>query len=124
MHKGVKKYNLNTSNKAHGKLLLRNLFTSLLLSGRLETTEKKAKSLKQYALKAVNRFKKIKSPITKKTWLQTNIITRKNYKVALENLDRIKDNFAVSIKRSRFRKGDGAVIYEVVILNFDEKKDV
>ncbi len=125
MYKGVKKYNLNTSDKAHGRLMLRNLFTSLLLSGKITTTEKKARTLKTYAEKVISYYRKAKlAPIAKKTWLQQHIMTRKFYKQALETLERIKDNFALRIRRAKFRKGDGAILWEVSIINFDDKKDV
>lgn len=125
MYKRVKKYNLNTSDKAHGRLLLKNLFTSLLLSGKITTTEKKAKSLKQFAEKTVAYYRSQKlGPIAKKTWLQEHLLTRKLYKQALEVLERVKDKFAIRIRRAKFRKGDGAILWEVSIINFDEKKDV
>jgi len=123
MHKGVKKYNLNTSDKQHGHLMLRNLFTSLLLNDRVVTTEKKAKSLKSYAQKALARYKKgFANKILEKTWLKQNILTRKEFKKAVEKLQSMKDA-KIHLLRSHFRSGDGALMYEVRLEIISETKE-
>ncbi len=124
MYKRVKKFNLNTSDKAHGQLMLRNLFTSLLLHGKVETTIKRAKELKRFALRQISYYNRDLPVLVKKTWLKQNITTRKFFKKALENLERVKDDFRLSLKRTRFRAGDGALMAEVRILNFEPKKNV
>ncbi len=124
MYKRVKKFNLNTSDKAHGQLMLRNLFTSLLLHGKVETTIKRAKELKRFALRQISYYNRDLPVLVKKTWLKQNITTRKFFKKALENLERVKGDFRLSLKRTRFRAGDGALMAEVRILNFEPKKNV
>ena len=120
-------YNLNTSDKAHTALMLKNLFTSLLLSGKIVTTSKRAKALKSYAQKLVAKYKAKKEswhPIVKKTWLKEHILTRKDFKKAVEHLEKLVDDFKVGVYRAGYREGDGALLYEVRILNFDKIKNV
>lgn len=124
MYKRVKKYNLNTSDKQHTYLMLRNLFTSLLIYGKVETTLKKAKALKKYAQEKVAFYNRDLPVVVKKTWLKENISSRKFFRRAVANLERVKKHFAVSIQRTRFRAGDGALLAEVKILNFEKPKDV
>ena len=125
MYKRVKKVNLNTSDKGHNKLMLVNLFTSLLLSGKIVTTEKRAKTLKSYAQKQLAYFAKNKDKlgaIARKTWLQQHIsATGQTYKQAMEKLQQLAGNAKISIIRHGFRKGDGALLYEVRILNFEQE---
>ncbi len=124
MYKRIKKYNLNTSDKRHGKLMLQNLFTSLLLNGRLETTDRKAKELKRFAEKQIAYFNRDLPVLVRKTWLKENIKTRKYFEKALKNLEKVAKDFKLSLKKSRFRAGDNARMVEVKILNFEEGKDV
>ena len=122
MKKRVKKYVLNTSNKAHDKMLLRNLLTSLLLRGHLETTEPKAKSLRSFALKAVSKYNKITDPLLRKKWHDYYILSKAYKKRIIANLERLKSDFRISIRRQRIRAGDSAILYKVYILNFDKEK--
>ena len=124
MQKRVKKYNLNTSDKKHGSLMLRNLFTNLLIHGKVETTVKKAKSLKQYALKQVAYYNRDLPVVVRKTWLKKTISSKKYFDRAVKNLERVKQGFAVSLQKTRYRAGDGALMAEVRILNFESKKNV
>jgi len=127
MYKKVKKLNLNTSDKAHGKLLIKNLFTSLLINGKIKTTEKKAKELKKYAQEKISDYiNKIirKEPIYKKTWLQQNILGNKlGYKRAVDNLKALNKGFKITIHRVGFRAGDGALLYEVELINSEAKEN-
>ncbi len=127
MYKRVKKLNLNTSDKAHGKLLIKNLFTSLLINGKVKTTEKKAKELKRYAQAKISKFlNKIAKgePIYRKTWLQQNILgSNAGYKKAINNLKALNKEFKITIHRIGFRAGDGATLYEVELINSDTKEN-
>ncbi|MCC7304573.1 hypothetical protein IT418_04150 [bacterium] len=122
MRKRVKKLNLNQSTKSHDKLLAKNLFTSLLMYGKVTTTKPRAKVLKAYALSKVSDFKKNKSSLETKRWLQSEISTLKYNKRVSGKLKSFGTNFAVSVVQTQPRKGDNASQYEVTIINYDEKK--
>ena len=124
MYKRIKKYNLNASDKQHGRLMLKNLFTSLLLNGKIKTTERKAKELKRFALSQMGYYKRIKSPMVKKTWLKDLVKSRKYFDRVVSKMQELVDDFKISDKKSRFRAGDGALMIELTIINFDKKKNV
>ena len=114
MNKRKKKYNLNTSNTAHTYLMLRNLFTSLLLSGHVVTTDKRAKSLKRYAQAKFSEYAKQKSALEKKRWVKKNITTIKHQRKAFETLEKVLANgVKIRLHAVGFRKGDGALMYKV-----------
>lgn len=122
MRKRVKKLNLNQSTKSHDKLLAKNLFTSLLMYGKVTTTKPRAKVLKAYALSKVSGFKKITTSLETKRWLQSEISTMKYNKRVAEKLKGFGADFAVTIVQTQPRKGDNSSQYEVTIINYDEKK--
>ena len=122
MRKRVKKLNLNQSTKSHDKLLIKNLFTSLMMYGKLNTTKPRAKALRGYALSKVNAFKKLGTSLDSKRWLQAEVSTVKYNKRVADKLKGFGADFAVSIVQTQPRKGDSAPQYEVSIINYDAQK--
>ncbi|WKZ30258.1 MAG: L17 family ribosomal protein [Candidatus Dojkabacteria bacterium] len=122
MRKRVKRLNLNTTKRSHDKLLIKNLFTSLIVYGVVTTTVKRAKSLKSYAQSLAADYAKQSDSRSLKRWANENISSMKFRKRAMDKLAALKDAFKVSIVKVAPRKGDNAVQYEVSILNFDQKK--
>ncbi len=121
MRKRVKRLNLNASNKAHDKLMAKNLFTSLLMYGKITTTKPRAKAVKAYALSKVNAYKKLTTSLEQKRWLNAEVST-KTYAKRVANKITGFENFAVSVVMAQPRKGDNAQRYEVSILNYDAEK--
>ncbi|WKZ23841.1 MAG: L17 family ribosomal protein [Candidatus Dojkabacteria bacterium] len=122
MRKRVKKLNLNQSTKAHDKLLAKNLFTSLLLYGKVVTTKPRASTLKAYALSKVNAFRKLTTSLDTKRWLSAELSTQAYKARATEKLKSFGADFAVSVVMTSPRKGDNAPQYEVSIINYEPKK--
>jgi ribosomal protein L17 len=122
MRKRVKRLNLNTTKRSHDKLLLKNLFTSLIVYGIVTTTVKRAKTLKSFAQHQGAEFAKLTDSRGLKRWANENISSLKFKKRAMDKLEALKGAFKVSIVKVAPRKGDNAVQYEVSILNFDQKK--
>ncbi len=116
MYKKKKKYRLNTSNKAHTYLMLRNLFTSLLLHKKLVTTVRRAKTLRDYAQKMLVQYSKIEDPWQKKRWINANILTRKYLNRIKETLEQAKKEYKITLKAVGFRNGDGSLMYEVELV--------
>lgn len=122
MRKRVKKLNLNQSTKSHDKLLAKNLFTSLMMYGKVVTTKPRSRVLRGYALSKVNAYKKLGTSLETKRWLQAEVSTVKYRKRVTDKLNSFGADFAVSIVQTQPRKGDNAPQYEVVILNYDAPK--
>ncbi len=122
MRKRVKKLNLNQSTKSHDKLLIKNLFTSSLMYGKVTTTKPRAKALKAYSLSKVNAFTKLGSSLETKRWLKSEVSTVKYNKRVSDKLQGFGSAFAVSIVQTQPRKGDSAPQYEVTVINYDAKK--
>jgi len=117
MKKRIKKYNLNTSNPAHSKLMLKGLYTDLLLRGKVSTTSTKAKALKSYAQQRTYAYSKITDPILKDKWVSQNITSLKFRDKILERLDKIASSFKVTSYKERNRDGDNALVCAVEIIN-------
>jgi large subunit ribosomal protein L17 len=122
MRKRVKRLNLNTTKRSHDKLLLKNLFTSLVVYGKVTTTETKARALKSFAQAQFADFAKITESRDLKRWANSEISTEKFLDRAIGNLQAHKEALQVTIVRLEPRKGDNASQYEVSIINFDPKK--
>lgn len=121
MRKRVKRVNLNTTSRSHDKLMLKNLFTSLVIYGKVATTETKARALKSFALAQVADYAKLTESRIVKRWINSEISTLKFRKRASEKLNTLKGDFKVTMVRVAPRKGDNAAKYEVSILNYDVK---
>lgn len=122
MRKRVKRINLNQSSRSHDKLLAKNLFTSLLMYGKLVTTKPRSRVVKAYTLTKVAAYKKLSSSLTTKRWIKAELSTVKYAKRIEEKLKSFGSDFAISIVMTQPRKGDSAPQYEVSILNYDVKK--
>ena len=124
MKKRVKKLKLNTTNRAHTSLMLRNMFTSLVLHGKVVTTTAKAKTLKSYAEKTINRYARLKSSWEKKRWLTANILTKAFEIKAKDKLEAfVTSGYKISNKRIGFRKGDGAELTRLEIVALKPKQE-
>lgn len=122
MRKRVKKLNLNQSTKSHDKLLIKNLFTSLLTYGTVTTTKPRASALKAYSLNKVSNYNKVSAnPLELKRWINVELSTDKFGKRITEKLKLIAKEFAVTSSIVQPRKGDNAQQYEISIINFDAK---
>ncbi len=116
MYKRKKKYKLNTSNREHRKMMLRNLFTSLVLTREIETTNRRAKTLKDYAQKMFSAFLKMQDSLQKERWVKANILTRRFYHRAYKTLQQLHSvGYKIRIHATRFRNGDGSIMYKVVL---------
>jgi len=123
MQKRVKKLNLNTSNKGHNKLLLKNLVTSLMMYGKVVTTKPRANAVKAEAQSLLSQYSKLQDSRETKRWFKENFSTVK-YLPRIQKLFAEKVQLlAVSIVQDAPRKGDAAKQYEVSLLNYDKKKD-
>ena len=122
MRKRVKKLNLNQSSKQHDKSLIKNLFTSLMMYGKVTTTKPRASALKAYALSKVSSFKKTGSSLESKRWLKAEVSTVKYNKRVADKLKGFGADFAVSVVQTQPRKGDSAPQYEVTVINYDAQK--
>lgn len=124
MRKRNKKLNLNQSTKSHDKLMAKNLFTSLMMYGKVVTTKPRASVLKAYALKKVSAYNKIMgSSWELKRWLTNELTTKKFAHKVAEKLAVLNKNFAVSTVMVQPRKGDNSQQYEVSVINFDAQKE-
>lgn len=122
MRKRVKKLNLNQSSKQHDKSLIKNLFTSLMMYGKVTTTKPRASALKAYSLSKVSAYKKLGSSLESKRWLKAEVSTIKYNKRVADKLKTLGATFAVSVVQTQPRKGDSAPQYEVSVINYDAQK--
>jgi ribosomal protein L17 len=104
-------------------LLLKNLFSSLVIYGKVTTTERKARTLKSHAQKQLAGYGKLSESRMQKRWVNENVSTVTFRKRVTANLERVKTEAKVSMVRTAPQKGDNAAQYEVSILNFDAKKN-
>lgn len=118
MYKRVKRDRLGVKS-SHRKSMLRNLATSLFLSGKVETTIGRAKALKAYSSSiimkdrvSVDKQNLIKS--LKKTLYSSIAINN-----ALKLIES-KDSIKINIVKTRIRKGDNAEMGEVFLGGFDK----
>ncbi len=116
MYKRVKKKKIGVK-ATHRRALRRNMLTSLLESGKVETTTAKAKFLKS---KADNFFSKVNEyeGLSLVRYLKRNLTTVKASKVA--QLFSGSGNVSVRIVKSGFRKGDNAELSIVSIEGYDD----
>lgn len=122
MRKRVKRLNLNQSSKQHDKSLIKNLFTSLMMYGKVTTTKPRAAALKAYSLSKVSAYNKLGTSLDSKRWLKAEVSTVKYNKRVAEKLKQLSKNFAVSVVQTQPRKGDSAPQYEVTVINFEAQK--
>lgn len=101
--------------------MIKNLFTSLVMYGKVTTTKPRAKALKAYALTKVQAYKKLNDSLSTKRWVKAEVSTMKYLQRVVEKLNGF-DKFAVSAVQVQPRKGDNAQQYEVSILNYDAQK--
>ncbi|GEM_PF-1862209 len=117
MRKRVKRLNLNTTKRSHDKLLIKNLFTSFILYGKVVTTETKARALKSYIQSQIHDYASITESRLQKRWINENISTEKLLKKAIASLEKFKENKKISMTRISSRKGDNAERFEITVIN-------
>ena len=115
MRHQIKKIKLGTST-AHTKSILRNLTTSLIEHGKIETTEKRAKALKKYIDKLIGKTTKQDEKNTARS-LNEIVFT----KSAQKKFKEMKEKFStkgssVRITKLRKRPGDNATVVRIELL--------
>jgi len=124
MRKRYKKLDLRLSNKQHEKLMIKNLFTSLFMYGKVVTTKPRSRALKAYSLKKVTSYKKVVDSAWKlKRWLNDEFSTKKYSTRVADKIAQLYKDFAISIVMIQPRKGDNTQQFEVSIVNYDAKKE-
>jgi large subunit ribosomal protein L17 len=110
--------------KDHRKALLKNLFTSLLLSGRIKTTETRGKELARIGNTLIEKAKK--GDLTSKRSVST-YITNKEVSINFfkETLPKLASRTGGHIRLMKLgnRKGDGAKMVMVELIKEEEKKE-
>ncbi|PJA12540.1 hypothetical protein CO112_01690 [Candidatus Dojkabacteria bacterium CG_4_9_14_3_um_filter_150_Dojkabacteria_WS6_41_13] len=122
MRKRVKRLNLNQSSRSHDKALIKNLFTSLVMYGKVTTTKPRAQALRAYACNKVFAFKRLGTSLESKRWIKAEVSTYKYSKRVTEKLKGFDEKFAVTTAMTKPRGGDNAPQYEVSIINYDATK--
>jgi large subunit ribosomal protein L17 len=101
---------------AYGTALVRNLVTSLLEHGKIETTEKRAKALKAAVDRLISKAVR-QGGVQGARSVDTMVMTKKAY----ERFNTLKDTFRmdgsnVRITKLRNRTGDNATIVQVDLI--------
>ncbi|MBN2100862.1 hypothetical protein JW710_03140 [Candidatus Dojkabacteria bacterium] len=124
MKKGISKRKLNNKS-GHSKILLRNMFSSLVKYGKIETVSAKAKILKSFADDQLSFCAKSEGR-TRKLALQRRLASNKASEMVCKYSDFVKANDPekiagfVSIVRTRFRDGDNSEMSEVSLYLFED----
>jgi len=106
----VKKFKLSRP-KDQKEALLRGLFNSLVLYGKIETTHPKAKALKAYAERVVTRIKREDIMYNKVREAKRHLYDKKAvWKLVREIAPKYEERNGgyIRVVRSRIRRGDGA----------------
>lgn len=99
------------------KALVRNLITSLFLSGKVQTTESKARALESEANKLITKIKgKASSEAIRD--LKRIIFTKESSKKALDYVNSNKDRASGFVRSTKlgYRAGDGALLVQVELI--------
>ena len=103
----------------HRGLLLRNLATSLVMHGRLETTQAKAQALQPYFDRIISRAKSGDNAQTTVRYLQTELLTERAQKKVADELIKTYADRASGFTRITpigMRKGDGALSVQIELV--------
>lgn len=110
-------------NSSHRKAMLRNMVTSLLKYGQIETTDAKAKAIRPLAEKMITLAKRSDLHARRQAFafLQEKAVVHSLF-------DELKDQFLdrqggyIRVVKKGLRKGDGAPVSVVQIQSFDDLK--
>ncbi len=104
----------------HRKAMMRNLITSLFLSGKVKTTDAKAKALTSAAEKLITKVKK-NDDMNAIRVLKEIVFTEESSRKALEYARKTKKTSGFTrITKIRFRDGDNACLLQVELINEDK----
>lgn len=116
MRHNIKKVKLG-NNAAYTRSVLKNLATSLVEHGKIETTEKKAKAVKNYLDKIIGKVVKQDNKNTARTCNEV-FFTKNAKKKLMEIKDKCgKNGSNIRITKLRKRLGDNATIVQVEIIS-------
>lgn len=124
MKKRVKKLKVNRSS-SHSKSILRNQLRSLLMHGKLETVEAKAKKLKSYADKNISYALKT-VPEQSKSVLMSKLGRKDSVELILRYVEFLKNNGSdrssgfTTITKTKYRSGDDSLMAEVRLLDYGD----
>jgi large subunit ribosomal protein L17 len=124
MKKRVSKRKLNAK-ASHSRSMLKNLLESLLTYGKIETTVARAKALKSYADEQIGyavslNVKKDFNPMIKKTGNEKTAILLRDFAEYIKKQNKKNNTGYTSLVRTRYRKGDDAMMAEITILGFED----
>lgn len=123
MKKKVSKRKLNAKT-SHSKLMLQNLFRSLMTHGKIETTLAKAKVLKSYSDEQIGYAHQLKvskdlNPIIKRIGSPKVIDMLFDYVAYLKKIGRKDLTGYSTLVRTRYRVGDDSLMAEVKLIDYE-----
>ena len=109
---------------AHRVAMLRNMVTSLLKHGQIETTDAKAKAIKPFAEKMISLAKRgdLHSRRQALAFIRDKTVTYKLFGELKERYLERQGGYVRAIKKGK-RKGDGASVSVVQLIPKDDVKD-
>lgn len=102
---------------AHRKAVVRNLITSLFLTGKIQTTEPKAKALEMEANKLITKIKQKETAEAIRDLMKV-VFTKESSKKALDYVQGNKDRTSGFVRSTKigYRAGDGALLIQVELI--------
>lgn len=124
MQKTLKKRNLNVK-ASHSRLMLRNLFESLVTYGKVETTGRRARILRAYADEKLCYFlnakeEKINNDFIKRLGSDRSAEKTLKFVAFLKKQGKNMRSGFTTVVRTKYRAGDNSLMLEVKLLGFED----